>query len=286
MRGRRPRHARRVRGSLLDAGTGLRNVAGLLDGAPFRGSLLLSHLHWDHTQGLPFFTAGDRPDARVEVQLPPVDGDAAHALDPMMGPPFFPITAAALRGRWHFSTLDEGRLEVEGFQVLARRLPHPGGSTFGLRVSDGRSSMAYVPDHGPLALGPGPDGWGPYHEAVLELVDGVDLLLHDAPVPSGRTGRQGRLRPLGGRVRGRPRASAPASAGCCCSTTIPGAPTTRSMPSWTPLAGRTPSVGAADRGRHDPALTERGQQAFRGWCQPPCYARASALVGSLRAAVH
>ncbi len=173
---------------LLDGGTGLRNVAGLLDGAPFRGSLLLSHLHWDHAQGLPFFTAGDRTDAVVDVRLPAVDGDAvpmvdavdaAHILDPMMGPPFFPITTASLRGCWHFSTLDEGRLEAAGFQVLARRLPHPGGTTFGLRVSDGRSSMAYVPDHGPLALGPGPDGWGPYHEAVIELVDGVDLLLHD-----------------------------------------------------------------------------------------------------------
>jgi ribonuclease BN (tRNA processing enzyme) len=40
--------------------------------------------------------------------------------------------------------------------------------------------MAYVPDHGPLAIGPGPDGWGPYHDDVLALVDGVDLLLHDA----------------------------------------------------------------------------------------------------------
>ena len=35
-------------------------------------------------------------------------------------------------------------------------------------------------DHGPIALGPGPDGWGPYHEAVCELADGVDVLLHDA----------------------------------------------------------------------------------------------------------
>jgi phosphoribosyl 1,2-cyclic phosphodiesterase len=179
---------------LLDGGTGLRNVAGLLEGAPFRGSLLLSHLHWDHAQGIPFFTAGDRPDARVEVRLPAVDSDgvhardAAHALDPMMGPPFFPITAASLRGCWHFSTLDEGRLEVEGFQVLARRLPHPGGATFGLRISDGRSAMAYVPDHGPLALGPGPDGWGPYHEAVLELVDGVDLLLHDGQYRAAELG--------------------------------------------------------------------------------------------------
>jgi ribonuclease BN (tRNA processing enzyme) len=164
---------------LLDAGTGLRNVGRLLGEAPFRGSLVLTHLHWDHTQGLPFFTAGDRDDARVEVRLP-ASGDPAHTLDPLLSPPFFPITAGGLRGDWQFSRLSARRFEVAGFEVEARCLPHPGGATFGLRVTDGRSSMAYVPDHGPLAIGTGPDGWGPYHDDVLALVDGVDLLLHDA----------------------------------------------------------------------------------------------------------
>ena len=165
---------------LLDAGTGLRHVARLLDGAPFRGSLVLTHLHWDHTQGLPFFTAGDRPDAHVAVHLPAGDGDPHHTLDPMLGPPFFPITTDALRGAWSFHGLREGRVEIEGFDVLVRAVPHPGGSTFGLRIHDGRTTVAYVPDHGPLALGPGPDGWGPYHEAVRSLAAGADLLLHDA----------------------------------------------------------------------------------------------------------
>jgi ribonuclease BN (tRNA processing enzyme) len=164
---------------LLDAGTGVRNVSGLLDGAAFRGSMVLTHLHWDHTQGLPFFTAGDRDDACVRVHLP-ATGEPARALEGLMAPPFFPITVTALRGEWRFSALREGSFDAEGFHVIARHLPHPGGNTFGLRVSDGRSSMAYVPDHGPQALGPGPDGWGPYHDDVLALVDGVDLLLHDA----------------------------------------------------------------------------------------------------------
>jgi ribonuclease BN (tRNA processing enzyme) len=47
-------------------------------------------------------------------------------------------------------------------------------------VSDGRSAIAYLCDHGPSELGPGPDGWGPYHDAALSLAEGVDLLIHDA----------------------------------------------------------------------------------------------------------
>ena len=165
---------------LLDGGTGLRRVAELLDGGPFEGALLLGHLHWDHTQGIPFFAAGDRPDARVDVHLPVADGDAAHGLDGLMAPPFFPIEASELHGRWSFQALDEGSLEVEEFTVLVREIPHTGGRTFGFRVGDGDGTIAYISDHGPIALGPGPDGWGPYHDAVCELTDGVDVLLHDA----------------------------------------------------------------------------------------------------------
>ena len=97
-----------------------------------------------------------------------------------MGPPHFPITPAGLRGTWTFGDLEEGTHTLAGFEVLAREIPHPGGRAFGYRVSDGRTSMAYLSDHGPIALGPGPEGWGPYHEAALALADGVDVLLHDA----------------------------------------------------------------------------------------------------------
>ena len=165
---------------VLDAGTGLRNVTALLGDVPFEGSLLISHLHWDHVQGLPFFSAGDRPDGRVAVHLPVVDGAPDDALGGLMAPPYFPITVAGLRGEWSFHALTEGRFDVEGFSVLARQIPHPGGRTFGFRVSHGRRSIAYLSDHGPTALGAGPDGWGPYHEAATTLVEGVDLLLHDA----------------------------------------------------------------------------------------------------------
>ena len=138
------------------------------------------------------------------MHLPVAGGDPRHALDPMLGPPFFPITSQSLRGAWSFHALGEGRLEIEGFDVLVRAVPHPGGPTYGLRIHDGRTTVAYVPDHGPLALGPGPDGWGPYHEAVRTLAAGVDLLLHDAQFTDRGPGHQGDVRPLDGRLRRRP----------------------------------------------------------------------------------
>lgn len=167
---------------VIDAGTGLRNLGGVLDGRPFRGSLLLGHLHWDHTQGLPFSRAVDAVGSEVDVYLPD-QGDGAAADDVLrraMSPPHFPIGPEGLRGSWTFTSLEEGRHSLGGWSVLAREIPHKGGRTFGYRVSDGSSVVAYLSDHGPSMVGGGPDGWGPYHEAALELAAGADLLLHDA----------------------------------------------------------------------------------------------------------
>ena len=167
---------------LLDAGTGLRRLPALLDTAPFRGTVLLSHLHWDHVQGLPFFSSGDREGARVTLLLPmePGQSDAVALLSRMMSPPFFPIAPTQLRGDWMFGPLPHDSFETEGFAVRVRDVPHKGGRTVGFRITDGHSSMAYIPDHQPTALGEGPDGVGEYHDAVLELAHGVDLLIHDA----------------------------------------------------------------------------------------------------------
>ncbi|MGZ7005520.1 MAG: MBL fold metallo-hydrolase [Ilumatobacteraceae bacterium] len=166
---------------VLDAGTGLRAVSVLMEGQPFRGSILLGHLHWDHTQGLPFFRAADRPDAVTRVFVPEQGAPPLELLGRFMGPPAFPILAAELQGSWSFESIDEGAHTIEDFAVLAREIPHKGGRTMGYRIDDGHSSLAYLSDHGPaLVMGPGPDGFGPYHEAATELCDGVDLLIHDA----------------------------------------------------------------------------------------------------------
>jgi ribonuclease BN (tRNA processing enzyme) len=166
---------------VLDAGTGLGRLSRHLDGQPFRGSILLGHMHWDHTHGLPFFPAGDNAAAATDLYVPKQgEHSAEELLARAVSPPHFPITPSQLRGAWRFLDLDAGDHEIEGFAVAARDIPHPGGRTFGYRVSDGRSTIAYMSDHWPISLGKGPDGFGEYHETALELADGVDLLIHDS----------------------------------------------------------------------------------------------------------
>ena len=172
---------------ILDAGTGLREVTPLLAGRPFAGTILLSHLHWDHLHGLPFFRGGDTPGARVTLLLPEQeDGACAEAvLERGMSPPHFPIRPRDLRGAWTFGTLAPALHVIGGFTVQALEIPHKGGRTFGYRISDGSSVIAYMPDHCPTNLGPGPERLGEYHAAAIELARDADVLVHDASLLPG-----------------------------------------------------------------------------------------------------
>ncbi len=157
---------------LLDAGTGIRTVTAMLGGAPFRGTVLVSHVHWDHVQGLPFFAAGDRAGASVRLVLPAQGGRSGRDLIAQtMSPPAFPITPEGLIGAWTFDAVQPGELEVEGFTVRAFEVAHKGGRTFGYTVRSGSASVGYVPDHAP-ELGVSDD--------ALAALAGVDVLVHDA----------------------------------------------------------------------------------------------------------
>ncbi len=156
---------------VLDAGTGLRGLGGLLGGAAFSGSILLSHLHWDHVQGLPFCPAVDHPASVVDLYLPTADGcvGPAELLARAMSPPHFPIGPDGLNGRWRFLRSRIGCGVIEGYAVTFAEITHRGGLTYGIRVEGDGVAVAYLPDHAP-AVG---------SESAEALADGVDVLLHD-----------------------------------------------------------------------------------------------------------
>jgi ribonuclease BN (tRNA processing enzyme) len=157
---------------VLDAGTGLRGLTPLMGGAAFQGSVLLTHLHWDHLQGLPFCPPLDRPDSRVDLYLP--TRTPYETLVGFMRPPYFPITPDGLHGTWrHLAAPPAAR--IEGYEVRHARICHKGGTTVGIRVESGGVSMAYLPDHSPQIAG----------EAALDLCADVDLLLHDGQFLAG-----------------------------------------------------------------------------------------------------
>ncbi len=161
---------------VLDLGTGLRFWGERLpvDGS-FRGAALVTHVHWDHVQGLPFFPPADRPGARFDIYGPAENGSSLEAaFGEFMRPPFFPVSAKQLRGEVDFHDVADIDLVIGDAKVLARAVPHV-GATIGYRIEMGGATVAYISDHQQP-----PDGGLEIPDAVLELCDGVDLLIHDA----------------------------------------------------------------------------------------------------------
>jgi ribonuclease BN (tRNA processing enzyme) len=157
----------------LDAGTGLSALPDLLGSAAFVGRIVLSHLHWDHVQGLPFCASVDRPDARVELLIPVqcAGQDPASLLSRAFSPPHFPIGPEGLHGDWRFVPLREGAVDET---ITVAPVPHKGGTAFGIRVALDGATFAYLPDHALHRETSAPD-----RASARQLAQGADLLIHD-----------------------------------------------------------------------------------------------------------
>jgi phosphoribosyl 1,2-cyclic phosphodiesterase len=160
---------------VFDLGTGLRAFGDTQpqDGT-FAGTALLTHIHWDHVQGLPFFPPADRVGARFDIYGPQQDMESLSELfDGFMRPPYFPVTCSDLRGDIRFHEVLKDEFTTGGADVMVRPVPHC-GATVGYRVTLGGRTVTYVSDHqAPLTLDTVAD-------SVLELADGADVLIHDA----------------------------------------------------------------------------------------------------------
>jgi phosphoribosyl 1,2-cyclic phosphodiesterase len=161
---------------LLDLGTGLpqfdtRTATG--DGRPFKAVALVTHLHLDHVQGLPFFPPVHQAGTELDVYGPRQDsGSLRDAFAGLVEPPYFPLPLDEILGDLRFHEVCRDDLSIGTADVTVRPVPHL-GPTVGYRVRWGGGTLAYISDH------QAPSDPEFVDEAVLELCEGVDLLIHE-----------------------------------------------------------------------------------------------------------
>jgi len=166
---------------VLDMGTGLRalghhlNAPLVVAGRPLRGNALLTHLHYDHVLGTPFFPPMRDPGALLEIYGPAqVDDSLQETMAGMVKPPFFPVHMSDFRGELRYHDLGpDDEFALGGIKVKVRTIPHI-GNTLGFRIEADGVAVAYLPDH------QAPLDRTTVAEPVLDLCRDVDLLIHDA----------------------------------------------------------------------------------------------------------
>jgi phosphoribosyl 1,2-cyclic phosphodiesterase len=163
---------------ILDAGTGVRRVGNTYR-QPRRLDILLTHLHMDHIQGLGFFGPFFQDDFEVHVWGPPsTTQDLRTRLTRYLSPPLFPVRLRDVAARLELHDVPMDPFTIGGLEISGQMVIHP-GQTLGFRVSDGQSTMAYLPDHEPaLGMASLPDDaeW----VSGCGLARDADLLIHDA----------------------------------------------------------------------------------------------------------
>ena len=161
---------------IFDAGTGLRELGNHLAGdGPVEAELYLTHTHFDHICGLPFFaplyTAGNRIGLSAGHLTP--ESGLKQVLMEMMMAPLFPIPPTAFKADVSYSDFSAGAVLSPGGGITLRTAPlnHPNRST-GYRIEYGGRSICYVTDTEHEA--------GKRDQNVLKLIRGADIAIYDA----------------------------------------------------------------------------------------------------------
>jgi phosphoribosyl 1,2-cyclic phosphodiesterase len=171
---------------ILDAGTGMRPLGeSLLKEGPVQATLLLSHLHWDHIQGLPFFLPLYLPSTSLAVVgARTAEWSLEEALCHQMRAPVFPVRFGELPSTVGFRHVKPGDvIHVGETEVRAQKLNHPGGVT-AYRIDGRGRSVVYATDT---------EHYSCVDPALRELAEGADVLVYDAQyTPEEYRGQVGR----------------------------------------------------------------------------------------------
>jgi len=158
---------------ILDAGTGLRALGNeRMAGGPRHSTILLSHLHWDHVCGLPFFTPVYVPGHRVEIASGP-NGvlPLEEAIRRIFRAPFFPVDFADLGGQVTTRELRANeRFTIGDIEITMARLNHP-DPVYGYRLEHDGHSIVYATDTEHFAC---------VDPALKRLAAGADILIYDS----------------------------------------------------------------------------------------------------------
>jgi phosphoribosyl 1,2-cyclic phosphodiesterase len=164
---------------VLDAGTGIRKLGQQLPDTIKHVFILLTHLHMDHVQGLPFFAPLRREGVEVHIWGPASTTQGLRSrLLRYLSPPLFPISVREILSDMHFHELPSGTIGIREFEVTAQLIIHP-NPTVGYCIKDQGKVMTYLPDHEP-ALGAKTFPIGEDWTSGYKLAEGADLLIHDS----------------------------------------------------------------------------------------------------------
>ena len=177
---------------ILDCGTGVRVLGNKLlaeSREPVSATILLTHTHWDHIQGFPFFAPVFIPGNRFEVYGPDESHLSLHdVLAGQMEHHYFPVELAQLAAGIEYRDLREGTHQIAGLTVKAQHMHHP-SPTLGYRFEYNGASICYISDHEPFYEGLWKEGAPKGRIESLreegdrrhaEYMKGADLVIHEA----------------------------------------------------------------------------------------------------------
>jgi ribonuclease BN (tRNA processing enzyme) len=131
---------------ILDAGSGLVGLGETLGGPPRAVPIILSHYHWDHILGLPFFPPFFRPGWSPTIWAPDLNGVPLGWVEKLFDQPFFTVPYSELTSPPAVMLMPAGEREIGGFRISAHPLTHPGGA-FAYRIQGARNDFVYATDH-------------------------------------------------------------------------------------------------------------------------------------------